>query len=214
MSLQQQHHADYHDEFMLEALKEAKHALDTFEVPVGCVFVDPKTNTIIARGHNLTNLRKNALEHAELVAIGKFEEEKSDNNNNNSNNFRIKGSHLYVTVEPCIMCASALLYHGVGKVFFGCRNPRFGGNGTILSLHDDHVGELWSKNNHDDCNNTSSENGNNNNNIKIGYESFAGFREQEAIKLLQDFYEQENPSAPQPRVKRRARKEDDGDREE
>ena len=106
------------------------------------------------------------------------------------------------------MCASALLYHGVGKVFFGCRNPRFGGNGTILSLHDDHVGELWLS---DDNNNSNTDNNNTSSvSVKVGYESFAGFREQEAIKLLQDFYEQENPSAPQPRVKRRVRKEDNG----
>ena len=101
------------------------------------------------------------------------------------------------------MCGSALLYHGVKKVFFGCRNPRFGGNGTILSIHNDHVGELWNKNEND-------KNNKNKNSINnIGYESYSGFREEEAIKLLQDFYEQENPSAPQPRVKRRMRKEEE-----
>lgn len=191
---------------MLAALDEAKHALETFEVPVGCVFVDPSTNTIIARGHNLTNERKNALEHAELVSIGKYQAERELAKNTSceaKTGNAIKGSHLYVTVEPCIMCASALLYHGVKKVFFGCRNPRFGGNGTILSIHEDHLGELWEK---EKLNNQSVSS---KLLLQIGYESFAGFREEEAIKLLQNFYEQENPSAPVAKVKRRTRKEDD-----
>ncbi len=178
--------SDYQDHFMLEAIEEAKKALNTFEVPVGCVFVDPKTNQIIARGHNLTNARKNALEHAELVAIGKYSDEQQQNENEN----KIRGSHLYVTVEPCIMCAAALLYHRVGKVFFGCKNPRFGGNGTILSLHDDHQGEIWNDNK---------------NSTVVGYESVSGFHEEEAIRLLQEFYEQENPSAPQPKSKEKRR---------
>lgn len=170
----------YQDGFMLEALKEAAAALKTGEVPVGCVFValsasksdgKEKKFVIVGRGHNLTNARKNALEHAELVAISKMEEQQQLDPRSS-----LQHMQLYVTVEPCIMCASALLYRGIGKVFFGCSNPRFGGNGTILSMHgaDGQKGEMKT----------------------AGYSSFGGYRAQEAIALLQDFYEQENPNAP------------------
>lgn len=182
---------DYKDEFMLEALKEAAAALAAGEVPVGCVFVAPvpvpngggAVMRIIGRGHNLTNARKNALEHAELVAIADMERRGAL-----TDLALLKHMHLYVTVEPCIMCGAALLYRGIGKVFFGCSNPRFGGNGTILSLHDDRRGELWSLQ-------------------QVGYASRGGFRAREAIALLQDFYEQENPNAPPELAKRRVRKE-------
>ena len=210
MALPIQPPADYGDDFMLAALAEAKAALGTGEVPVGCVFVCPTSRRIIARGHNMTNARKNALEHAELVAIagamtaahdeadaaisttrGGVEAESTD----------IRGSHLYVTVEPCIMCAAALLYRGVGKVYFGCRNPRFGGNGTVLSVHRDVIAGAGAAAN---ANATAEQ--------PTGYESVGGFREAEAIALLQDFYEQDNPAVPEAaRGKRRAARDDDQD---
>ncbi len=193
---------DYDDAFMLAALAEARIALAASEVPVGCVFVDPRSRVIVARGHNMTNARRNALEHAELVAIEALVASRGGATAAGDVWGAVRGLDLYVTVEPCIMCAAALLYHGIGRVFFGCRNPRFGGNGTILSVHQDSgccggSGDVGAS--------AAAAPG------RVGYPSFAGFRQEEAVRLLQDFYEQENPSAPQPRPKRRRRADADGD---
>jgi tRNA-specific adenosine deaminase 2 len=111
--------------FMEEALKIARKSLDSGEVPVGCVFV--KENQIIAEGHNTTNKSKNGTKHSEIVAV------ESALSLNPFQSF--EGSTLYVTCEPCIMCAEFLSLLKVSQVFFGCRNPKFGGNGSILSLH-------------------------------------------------------------------------------
>jgi tRNA-specific adenosine deaminase 2 len=161
----------YVDDFMQEALKEARQALASGEVPVGCVFV--RDNVIIARGHNRTNARLNALEHAELVALAARPPQDSA--------YSLEGVHLYVTVEPCIMCGAALLYRQVDRVFFGCANPRFGGNGSILALNSDRAME------------------------DRAYDSFGGHRAEEAVALLQNFYAQENPGAPEDK---RCRKEE------
>lgn len=86
---------------------------------------------------------------------------------------------LYVTCEPCIMCAAALSRIGIGKVYFGCRNDKFGGCGSILSLHEDMEP-----------------------NYK-GYQTVSGLLEAEAVKLLQSFYERENMHAPDDKRKRK-----------
>ena len=105
---------------MRAALEQAQLAMENGEVPVGCVFV--KENQILARAYNATNRTKNATQHCELVAIAEAGE-------------TLEGSDLYVTCEPCIMCAEALKLVGVQRVFFGCYNERFGGTGSILALH-------------------------------------------------------------------------------
>ena len=112
--------------FMQEAINIAKQALDIGEVPVGCVFV--KDNTVIARGHNMTNILKNGTKHSEIVAVESAL--KSDPR------LSFQGSTLYVTCEPCIMCASFLSHLQIASVYFGCHNLKFGGNGSILSLHE------------------------------------------------------------------------------
>lgn len=111
--------------FMHSALNLARVALDNEEVPVGCVFV--KEQKIIAEGHNLTNIKKNGTKHSEIVAVENAKLLNPDLN--------FEGSTLYVTCEPCIMCAEFLSLIKVEKVYFGCYNFKFGGNGSILSLH-------------------------------------------------------------------------------
>eukprot|EP00600_Ochromonadales_sp_CCMP1393_P018233 CAMPEP_0175024612 /NCGR_PEP_ID=MMETSP0005-20121125/16568_1 /TAXON_ID=420556 /ORGANISM="Ochromonas sp., Strain CCMP1393" /LENGTH=174 /DNA_ID=CAMNT_0016283193 /DNA_START=20 /DNA_END=547 /DNA_ORIENTATION=+ len=122
------------ESFMRLALNEAEVALDRGEVPVGCVFVDDQNN-VITVGHNMTNESKNGTRHAELVALDKLlfdaDVEKSKLLET------LRSSRLYVTCEPCIMCAAALSKIGIRHVFFGCHNDRFGGNGSILSVHSD-----------------------------------------------------------------------------
>eukprot|EP01038_Epipyxis_sp_PR26KG_P014937 gene14937-20093_t len=120
--------SEYHNFFMRLALNQAELALNKGEVPVGCVFVSSNTHQIISYGHNMTNDSRNGTRHAELVAI--------DNaifkNNVDPNDFL--NSSLYVTCEPCIMCAAALVKMKIKAVYFGCHNDRFGGNGSILSV--------------------------------------------------------------------------------
>jgi tRNA-specific adenosine deaminase 2 len=162
---------EYNDAFMTAALGEAKQALMDGEVPVGCVFV--QHGRIVAAGHNRTNERHNAVEHAELVAL-------ADADAAGDVPYDLAEVDLYVTVEPCIMCASALLYRGVRRVFFGCPNTHFGGNGSILAIHSDGCMS------------------------GAHYASEGGKRAADAIALLQQFYRQENPQAP---AEKRCRKE-------
>lgn len=111
--------------FMQSALNLAKFALENEEVPVGCVFV--KDQKIIAEGHNLTNIKKNGTKHSEIVAV--------ENAKSLNPELSFENSTVYVTCEPCIMCAEFLSLLKVEKVYFGCYNLKFGGNGSILSLH-------------------------------------------------------------------------------
>lgn len=121
------------NEYMKEALNECQKALDEGEVPVGCVFVSLDNNEIIVRGHNMTNLTKNATTHAEINCI-----------NSIKNDFiKFQNCVLFVSCEPCIMCAYALslvsiiiyLLLEIKAVYYGCENDKFGGNGSVLSLH-------------------------------------------------------------------------------
>ena len=121
------------DYLMREALKEAHLALAAKEIPVGCVFVglDASGNKrILCRGANKTNESRNGTQHAEIVAI-------TDALSRGEPVSAFVGSELYVTCEPCIMCAAALAKMGIKRVIFGCHNDRFGGNGSILSVHSD-----------------------------------------------------------------------------
>ncbi|KAJ1463159.1 cytidine deaminase-like protein [Pelagophyceae sp. CCMP2097] len=107
---------------MRRALEEGEGALRDGEVPVGCVFVVDGVE--VARGGNRTNADMCATRHAELVAVDAAPRD-----------VKWHQADLYVTCEPCIMCASALAQLGVKRVFFGCRNDKFGGCGSILHLH-------------------------------------------------------------------------------
>ena len=91
------------------------------------MFVDANANELLAKSHNLTTRTKNATTHCEVNCIREIS---AKNNGQMPENCCV-----YVTVEPCIMCAYALNLAGVKRVVFGCRNDKFGGNGSILSLN-------------------------------------------------------------------------------
>lgn len=114
-----------HEHFMREAIETATSALTQDETPVGCVFVH--RGAIIGRGTNETNKSMNGTRHAEFVAINQILSEHPAS--------VLRETDLYVTVEPCVMCASALRQFGVRAVYFGCWNDRFGGTGGVLSVH-------------------------------------------------------------------------------
>ena len=114
------------EKFMQEALKEAKKAYKKKEVPIGAVIV--KDNKIIARAHNLRETKKNSLEHAEISAINKACKKLK--------NFRLEECEIYVTIEPCMMCAGAIIQSRIKKVFYGAINAKFGAVESIVNLLD------------------------------------------------------------------------------
>ena len=125
--------AAVHATHMGEALREAEVALAASEVPVGCVYVHPERG-VVMRGHNRTVASCNNTRHAELEAADRFLL-------GGGELCALAESTLYVTVEPCIMCAFGLRQLGVRRVVFGCRNDKFGGCGSVLSVHDDALGD-------------------------------------------------------------------------
>ncbi len=112
--------------YMKQALKEAKKAYEKDEVPVGCVIV--LNNKIIARGHNLREKKNNALAHAEIIAINKACKK--------LNNWRLVNASIYVTVEPCPMCAGAIFQSRIQRVIFGTKDEKYGGFGGAFDLND------------------------------------------------------------------------------
>ena len=140
--------ADTDLQFMRLAECEAEAALRMGEVPVGCVFVCD--GRVVARGHNLTNTELDATRHAEMVAVDALAEEAAAraapsldgrkkpcaHGGQNEKNRILEGCTLYVTCEPCIMCAGALAQLGLQRAVFGCANDKFGGNGSVLCLHE------------------------------------------------------------------------------
>jgi tRNA-specific adenosine deaminase 2 len=112
--------------YMRQALAVAEAAFDEGEVSVGCVIVHD--SNVVATASNLTNAETDATRHAELVAFQRLAASKR-----NSRAILTK-SILFVTCEPCIMCASAIRMMGVPLVVYGCHNSRFGGCGSVLNL--------------------------------------------------------------------------------
>lgn len=110
--------------FMKEALKEAKKAYLKEEVPVGCVIV--YNNEIIARAHNTRHKNKSALDHAEILAIKKA--------NKKLNAWMLDGATIYVTLEPCLMCAGAIFQSRIKRVVYAASEPKFGAFGSILDV--------------------------------------------------------------------------------
>ena len=109
---------------MKEAIKQARKAASIGEVPIGCVIV--YEDKIIARGYNRRTTDKNTLAHAELQAIKKASRKLGD--------WRLEGCTMYVTLEPCQMCAGALVQARITEVVIGCMNPKAGCAGSILNL--------------------------------------------------------------------------------
>ena len=110
--------------FMKEAIKEAKKAAKKDEVPIGCVIV--YQDEIIGRGYNRRMTDKTALAHAEITAIKKACKKLGD--------WRLDDAEIYITLEPCQMCAGAIVQSRIRKVFIGTMNPKAGCAGSILDL--------------------------------------------------------------------------------
>lgn len=115
---------DKKEKFMKEAIRQARKAEKIDEVPIGCVIV--YEDKIIARGYNRRNIDKNTLAHAELSAIKKASKKLGD--------WRLEGCTMYVTLEPCQMCAGAIVQARMDKVVIGSMNPKAGCAGSVLNL--------------------------------------------------------------------------------
>ena len=115
---------EQHIKYMKEALRQAKKAYALGEVPIGCVIV--YEDKIIARGYNRRNTDKNTLAHAEITAINRASKKLGD--------WRLEGCTLYVTLEPCQMCAGAIVQSRITNVVMGCMNPKAGCGGSILNI--------------------------------------------------------------------------------
>ena len=112
------------EKYMKEALKQARKAYALGEVPIGCIIVHQ--GKIIGRGYNRRNTDKNTLAHAEITAIKKASKIIGD--------WRLEECTLYVTLEPCQMCAGAIVQARIPEVVMGCMNPKAGCAGSILNI--------------------------------------------------------------------------------
>ncbi|MDE5540081.1 MAG: nucleoside deaminase, partial [Bacilli bacterium] len=112
------------EKFMKEALKEARKAYNKEEIPVGAVIV--KNGEIIARAYNLKETKKDTINHAEILAIKKASKK--------LNSWRLTDCEMYVTLEPCSMCAGALIQSRISKVYIGTMDYKTGACGSILNL--------------------------------------------------------------------------------
>ncbi|CAI0456807.1 unnamed protein product [Linum tenue] len=164
--------------YMELALDQAKEALDSLEVPVGCVIV--KDGRVVASGRNRTSETRNATRHAEMEAID-FLLERWQKNGLSKLEVSEKFSkcNLYVTCEPCIMCAAALSILGMKEVYYGCANDKFGGCGSVLSLHSGNPQSLTSGEVRQEGK---------------GFKCSGGIMASEAVALFRSFYEQGNPN--------------------
>lgn len=113
-----------HEYFMREALRQAQKAFAAEEVPVGAVVV--RNGKIIARAYNQVELLKDATAHAEMLALTAAESAVGD--------WRLTDCDLYVTKEPCAMCAGAMVHTRIRRVVFGCTDPSAGAAGSMINL--------------------------------------------------------------------------------
>ena len=114
------------EKFMKEALKEAKKAFGKEEIPVGAVIV--KSGKIVARAHNLKETNQSAISHAEILAIQKASKKLK--------NWRLIDCEMYITLEPCTMCMSAIISSRVKKIYIGTMDPKAGACGSLLDLRE------------------------------------------------------------------------------
>lgn len=166
--------------WMEKTFELAEEAMRNGEVPVGCILV--YEDSILATGRNEVNETKNATRHAEIVAIDKVVDWCQKEGLETDEIF--KSSTLFVTVEPCIMCAGALRQVGIRKCVYGCANERFGGCGSILSVHGDDLSDLGEK-----------------------LECVGGVMAERAVNILKEFYKGENTNCPE--EKRKLKQNDD-----
>ncbi|XP_049758511.1 tRNA-specific adenosine deaminase 2 [Elephas maximus indicus] len=164
------------EKWMEAAMHMAKDALENLEVPVGCLMI--YNNEIVGKGRNEVNQTKNATRHAEMVAIDQVLDWCHRSGESPSEVF--EHTVLYVTVEPCIMCAAALRLMKIPLVVYGCQNERFGGCGSVLNIASA------------DLPNTGKP-----------FQCIPGYRAEEAVEMLKTFYKQENPNAPKSKVRKK-----------
>ena len=138
---------------MKEALKEAQKAYNKEEIPVGAIIV--KDGKIIARAHNIKEEKRDTTKHAEIIAIQKASRKIEA--------WRLNGCEMYVTLEPCAMCAGAIIQARLKKVYIGTKDPKTGACGSVLNLLEDY------KFNH-----------------KVECE--VGIKQEECEKILKDFF--------------------------
>lgn len=117
------------EKYMKEALKEAKKAYNKLEVPVGAVIV--KDGKIISRAHNLKETKYDTTKHAEILAIQKASKK--------LNSWRLIDCEMYVTLEPCSMCAGAIINSRIKKVHIGTLDEKTGAAGSVLNLFEDYT---------------------------------------------------------------------------
>ena len=141
--------------FMKQALKEAEKAYKKLEVPVGAVIV--KDGKIIARGYNQKETKKDTTKHAEIIAIQKASKKLGS--------WRLIDCEMYVTLEPCSMCAGAIINSRLKKIYIGTKDEKTGAVGSVLNLLEDY------KFNH-----------------KVEIES--GIMQKECEKILKDFFKE------------------------
>jgi len=156
---------------MREALKEAQMAFDAREVPVGCIIVRKSTQNIVSVGKNETNEKNDGTRHCEIVAIDQLVADETI--------IDWTDHVLYVTVEPCVMCAAALRIVGLTEVVYGCDNERFGGCASVLDVHNVEP------------------------NVVPPLTIVSGILKDEAIDLLQRFYLRGNSKLPEAKRHRR-----------
>jgi tRNA-specific adenosine deaminase 2 len=164
---------DEHLRWMEAALQLAEEALSEGEVPVGCLLIYNHNGnaTVVGKGRNEVTELKNATRHAEMVAIDQVIQWAKDNALDSQ--AVLEKCQLYVTVEPCIMCASALRQLHLTSVVYGCPNERFGGCESVLSVSSEELASGLPP-----------------------LQCVAGVLADEAIALLKNFYKGENPNAP------------------
>ncbi|XP_026561393.1 tRNA-specific adenosine deaminase 2 isoform X1 [Pseudonaja textilis] len=190
--------------WMDKAVDMAKDALENGEVPVGCLMV--YNNEIVGKGRNEVNETKNgslhllestqilqlfskllfkrfflpqeATRHAEMVAIDQVLDWCQQHKKQPEEVFT--HTVLYVTVEPCIMCAAALRMMKIPLVVYGCQNERFGGCGSVLDISSATLTDTGEP-----------------------FQCIAGYRSEEAVEMLKTFYRQENPNAPKSKVRKK-----------
>ena len=112
------------EQFMKEALKEAKKAYNKLEIPVGAIIV--KDGKIIARAHNIKEEKQDTTKHAEIIAIQKASKKLET--------WRLNDCEMYVTLEPCAMCAGAIIQARLKKVYIGTMDEKTGACGSVLNL--------------------------------------------------------------------------------
>ncbi|KAG0588686.1 hypothetical protein KC19_2G261600 [Ceratodon purpureus] len=176
--------------FMKLAFAEAKGALARLEVPVGCVIV--KDGVVIGRGSNRTNETRNATRHAEMEATDMvlcLWQQSSTAHSDSVSTGGFQQCDLYVSCEPCIMCASALSLLGFREVYYGCGNDRFGGYGSVLDIHTDGCAPCGLSHDQSEVHEVQK---------TRGFECVRGLMADEAVALFQGFYENGNQNAPRP----------------